>query len=120
MDICLCIFYSFIIFFSFRKHHAAEVEAQEAGLLPQTPGNRPDSGEEGKCGGMSDDGGRLPGLNGLNGSEEKDRDDDEEEEGGGDRDSSSDHNEGLVIAEDTEEEEEEDDDDSRTQTENGQ
>lgn len=103
-----------------RKHHAAEVEAQEAGLLPQTPGNRPDSGEEGKCGGMSDDGGRLPGLNGLNGSEEKDRDDEEEEEGGGDRDSSSDHNEGLVIAEDTEEEEEDDDDDSRTQAENGQ
>lgn len=103
-----------------RKHHAAEVEAQEAGLLPPTPGNRPESGEEGKCG-NADDGGRLPGLNGLSGPEEKDREEEEEEDGGGDReDSSSDHNEGLVIAEDTEEEEEEEDDDSRMQGENGQ
>ncbi|XP_045119799.1 protein tramtrack, alpha isoform-like isoform X2 [Portunus trituberculatus] len=101
-----------------RKHHAAEVEAQEAGLLPPTPGNRPESGEEGKCGSV-DDGGRLPGLNGLSGPEEKDREEEEEEDGGGDReDSSSDHNEGLVIAEDTEEEEEEDEDDSRMQAEN--
>ncbi|KAG0723313.1 Protein bric-a-brac 1 [Chionoecetes opilio] len=101
-----------------RKHHAAEVEAQEGGL-PPTPGHRPDSGEEGRCG-SSVDGGRLPGLNGLSGSEDKDRDEEEEEEGVGDReDSSSDHNEGLVIAEDTEEEEEDEDDDDM-QGENGQ
>ena len=96
------------------------MEAQEAGLLPQMAGNRPDSGEEGKCGG-GDDGGRMPGLNGLSGEEEKDREEEEEDDGGGDReDSSSDHNEGLVIAEDTEEEEEEDDDDSHMEAENGQ
>ncbi|XP_071541596.1 uncharacterized protein [Panulirus ornatus] len=97
-----------------RKHHPAEVEAQEAGVL-QTGSRRVDNGES------IEDGKGVPGLNGLGnesgdgrdgGPDEGDRDD-------GDREDSSDHNEGLVIAEDTEEEEEEDED-SRLQVDDGQ
>ncbi|KAG7162701.1 transcription factor steA-like [Homarus americanus] len=92
-----------------RKHHPAEVEAQEAGVLP-TGGGRADNDES------LEDGKGLSGLNGLENDGGDGRDGGPDE---GDRDDSSDHNEGLVIAEDTEEEDEEDED-SRSQGDDGQ
>ncbi|XP_063594795.1 protein abrupt-like [Penaeus indicus] len=86
-----------------RKHHPAEVEAQEAGVL-RAESARTDSGEGGE------DGTVLTGLNGLEsegGDGTAPEDGDKEDV---DREDSSDHHESLVIAEDTEEEEEEDDD----------
>lgn len=87
----------------YRKHHPAEVEAQEAGVL-RAESARTDSGEGGE------DGTVLTGLNGLEseGGDGTAPDDGDKEDV--DREDSSDHHESLVIAEDTEEEEEEEDD----------
>ncbi|KAK7071945.1 hypothetical protein SK128_025551 [Halocaridina rubra] len=93
-----------------RKHHPAEVEAQEAGSLRSGGGgtDNPEGTDETKS--------SLTGLNGLgsDGGEARDGNQDDV-----DRDDSSDHHEGLIIAEDTEEEDEEDED-SRLQEEVGQ
>ncbi|XP_064109995.1 protein abrupt-like isoform X2 [Macrobrachium nipponense] len=98
-----------------RKHHPAEVEAQEAGVLQRGEGGN--DGVEG-----SDDAKvALTGLNGLgsNGGNVRDSSHDDCDRVDGDQEDSSDHHESLVIAEDTEEEEE-DDEDSRLQVEDGQ